>query len=242
MPGLRGCRPADLVGSVRQVREGETMSDKPSIVEALAEVMRDVDHVGKKERNTQQGFNFRGIDAVLNAVGPALRKHGVVVVPELLTIDRSTVEIGQKRTLMGYVIVTVRYTFHGPAGDSIASETPGEAMDSGDKAVSKAMSVAFRTALLQALALPTDEPDPDSEAFERAPAFSLKDHIAEGVGTFELWDENRRRVEWKEATDGPVKTREDADAVLGRMRAAYTAEFPAEVEGQEQMALEGGEE
>ena len=29
------------------------------------------------------------------------------------------------------------------------------------------MSVAFRTALLQALALPTDEPDPDSQVYER---------------------------------------------------------------------------
>jgi hypothetical protein len=43
-------------------------------------------------------------------------------------------------------------------------------MDSGDKAVPKAMSVAFRTALLQALALPTDEPDPDASTYERAAA------------------------------------------------------------------------
>ena len=38
----------------------------------------------------------------------------------------------------------------------------GEAGDSGDKATPKAMSVALRTALLQTLMLPTDEPDPDS--------------------------------------------------------------------------------
>ena len=43
-------------------------------------------------------------------------------------------------------------------------------MDSGDKATAKAMSVAFRTALLQALALPTDEPDPDSQSYERSSA------------------------------------------------------------------------
>ena len=42
-----------------------------------------------------------------------------------------------------------------------------EAWDSGDKAAPKAMSVAFRTALLQALALPTDDPDPDSQSYER---------------------------------------------------------------------------
>jgi hypothetical protein len=30
------------------------------------------------------------------------------------------------------------------------------------------MSVAFRTALLQTLSLPTDEPDPDSQSYERS--------------------------------------------------------------------------
>ena len=43
-------------------------------------------------------------------------------------------------------------------------------MDGGDKATAKAMSVAFRIALLQALALPTSEPDPDSTSYERSPA------------------------------------------------------------------------
>jgi hypothetical protein len=36
-------------------------------------------------------------------------------------------------------------------GDHIDTETPGEAFDAGDKATAKAMSVAFRTCLLQAL-------------------------------------------------------------------------------------------
>jgi len=41
-------------------------------------------------------------------------------------------------------------------------------MDSGDKATAKAMSVAFRTALLQSLSLPTDEVDPDATSYERS--------------------------------------------------------------------------
>jgi hypothetical protein len=47
-------------------------------------------------------------------------------------------------------------------------------MDSGDKATAKAMSVAYRTALLQVLCLPTDEPDPDSHTYERAPVESAE--------------------------------------------------------------------
>lgn len=139
------------------------------VQEALAHVMEDVRAVAKKDKNAAQGFNFRGIDAVVNAVGPALRKHNVVVVPIVEDYDYSTVEVGQRRTPMAHVIVRVRYRFVGDE-DSLDAVVIGEAMDSGDKAVPKAMSVAFRTALLQSLALPTDEPDPDANSYERAPA------------------------------------------------------------------------
>lgn len=140
------------------------------VQEALAAVMADVQAVAKSDRNTHQNFSFRGIDAVLNAVGPALRKHGVVVLPDVQSHTFEAVEVGSKRTPMGHVVAHVAYTFVGPEGDTLACSVIGEAMDSGDKAVPKAMSVAFRTALLQALALPTDEPDPDASTYERAPA------------------------------------------------------------------------
>lgn len=140
------------------------------IQEALSMVMEDVQSVAKKDRNQAQGFNFRGIDAVVNAVAPALRKHGVIVMPIVESYDYKTVEVGQKRTPMAHVIIKVRYVFTGPEGDNYYCDVLGEAMDSGDKAVAKAMSVAFRIALLQSLALPTDEPDPDASSYERAPA------------------------------------------------------------------------
>lgn len=139
----------------------------PSVVQALSAVMADVRAVEKKEKNTSQGggFLFRGIDAVVNAVGPALRTHGVVVTPHLDQIDRREGRTSKGGTL-NYVAVTVTYTFTGPAGDSMTATVPGEAFDSGDKATAKAMSVAFRTCLLQALTLPTDEADPDADVYD----------------------------------------------------------------------------
>lgn len=139
-----------------------------SVVEALSAVMDDVRSVRKGDRNTQHGYVFRGVDAVVNAVGPALRAHKVIVVPDVRSVEYATVEVGQKRTLMGHVRVVVAYTFHGPGGDVVTCSAAGEAMDSGDKATPKAMSVAFRTALLQALCLPTDEADPDSASYDRS--------------------------------------------------------------------------
>lgn len=138
-----------------------------AIYEALANVMDDVQAVAKKDRNTHQNFNFRGIDAVMNAVGPVLRKHKVIVVPRLdgVTYEAVQTSTGKPATACR---VQVAYVFYADDGSHIETSVAGEAWDSGDKACPKAMSVAFRTALLQALCLPTDEPDPDTQTYERA--------------------------------------------------------------------------
>jgi hypothetical protein len=89
---------------------------------------------------------------------------------------------------MSHVILKVSYTFIGQANDTIETIVLAEAMDSGDKAVSKAMSVAFRTALLQSLALPTDEPDPDTSSYERSvpkPSATLDDYNTLHAGLLE---------------------------------------------------------
>ena len=142
------------------------MTAKPTVFEALAAVMGDVRAVGKGDRNSQQGYQFRGIDAVVNAVGPVLRKHGVVVVPQLEEVHYRDVQTSTGKASRECT-VKVRYRFYGPAGDHIDCVTPGESMDFGDKGGPKAMSVAFRIALLQALCLPTDDPDPDGQNYER---------------------------------------------------------------------------
>lgn len=145
----------------------EPSTPPPSIQAALSAVMDAVGAVAKKDRNTQQGFLFRGIDAVVSAVSPALREHRVIVVPKLRSIDYTSVPTSDGKKSLSVCRLVMRYRFTGPAGDHIDVVVPGEAFDSGDKATPKAMSVAFRTALLQALALPTDDPDPDGQTYER---------------------------------------------------------------------------
>lgn len=153
------------------------MSDdtKPTVVEAWLAVMADVQAVGKTGRNTQQNYSFRGIDAVVNAAGPATREHGVIVMPTVQEANYRDVEVGKNRTLMREVTVKVRYTIFGPRGDVLTIPNDpnfgtvyGESMDSGDKGTAKAMSVAYRIFLLQALMIPTDEPDPDTTSVERS--------------------------------------------------------------------------
>lgn len=147
-----------------------TTTDTPTVQQALVAVMRDVRALGKGDRNNYANFNFRGIDATLNAIGPALRDHGIVVLPRVVEQHGEVVEVGKDRSRMRMVTLQVEYTFVGPGGDMLTASAPGEAMDSGDKATPKAMSVAMRTCLLQTFALPTQEKDPDADSYERSPA------------------------------------------------------------------------
>ena len=146
----------------------KTNDEKPTVVEALAAVMEDVRAVGKDGYHDAPGakFRFRGVDAVVNAASPALRKHHVIVTPQLVSIDRRDVQTSGGKASRETTVV-VKYVWTGPDGSTLDTIVPGEAMDSGDKGTAKAMSVAFRIALLQALCLPTDDADPDSHHYER---------------------------------------------------------------------------
>lgn len=142
------------------------------IYTALANVMADMSAVKKSKKNTQgAGFNYRGIDDVMNALHPALVKNGVVVVPQVIAKEREERQ-SKSGGLNIYSIVTMSFKFFAKDGSFVEAVTVGEAMDSGDKATNKAMSVALKYACFQVLMIPTEEMlDPDSETHEVAPDF-----------------------------------------------------------------------
>lgn len=147
---------------------GQTHADgRPLVREAIVEIMGKVRAVAKADYNQGQRFHFRGIDSVLNAVAPALREAKVIIRPEYSEAKITYLESGAGKRQV-HALVLARFDFIGPAGDWMSVWVNGEAMDTGDKAVSKASSVALRTALIQALALPTDEPDPDAVSYDIA--------------------------------------------------------------------------
>lgn len=145
----------------------EEVKPKLTVFEAWNLVMRDVQSIRKDGYNSGQKFNFRGIDAVMNAVGPALRTHGVTVVPGAVKHEAERYPTKSGGQMVSRV-VEMGFTVYGPQGDSFTGLAFGEAADSGDKGMTKAESVALRTFLLQSLMIPTDDPDPDAESHERA--------------------------------------------------------------------------
>lgn len=133
------------------------------IYPALCATMKDIGAIGKNGRNQKQGYSFRGIDAVYNALQPALIKNKVFVVPEVLDQTREERNTQNGGNLI-YSILKVKFTFYAEDGSSVSAVVVGEGMDSGDKASNKAMSVAFKYACFEVLCIPTEEmKDPDSE-------------------------------------------------------------------------------
>ena len=137
-----------------------------NIYEAISATMADVGAIGKDTKNTQQGFMFRGIDAVMNALQPAMLKNHIFVVPEVLEQTREE-RTTQKGATLIYSILRMKYTFFAEDGSSVSAVVIGEGMDSGDKASNKAMSIAFKYACFQVFCIPTEEmKDPDAECHE----------------------------------------------------------------------------
>jgi len=137
------------------------------VAELMIEVMRRVTYVGKDQQNTEGGrYYFRGIDDVVNALGPAMRDVGILCLPSVEWSERQNTKTTRGKDTRE-TLVRTRYTFTGPRGDSISVVTEGESLDAGDKGTAKAQTVAWRIALIQSFALPTDEPDPDSFTYER---------------------------------------------------------------------------
>ena len=148
--------------------------DMPTIVpmniyETIAAVMREIGAVGKNSKNPQQGFMYRGIDAVMNELNPAMKKYGMFVVPEILEQTREE-RTTSKGGLLIYSICKIKYTFYAQDGSNVSAIVVGEGMDSGDKSTNKAMSVAFKYACFQVFCIPTEEMvDPDGEVHEPTP-------------------------------------------------------------------------
>ena len=143
-----------------------------AVYKAIAGVAKDLSEVGisKDSRNQQQGFQFRGIDAVYNALSPALVKNGLVILPRIT--ERTVSErVTAKGGVLFYVVVKAEFDFVATEdGSKHTVITFGEAMDSGDKATNKAMSIAYKYAAFQAFCIPTEETTQDADAEVHHPA------------------------------------------------------------------------
>lgn len=136
-----------------------------NVYECIAAVSAEIAQTGiaKSRKNQQQGYSFRGIDEVFNALAPLLAKHHLVILPRILS--RECIERTSKSGSPQY-FVTVEAEFDYVSAKDTSKHvvrTFGEAQDSADKATNKAMSAAYKYAAFQTFCIPT-EGDNDADA------------------------------------------------------------------------------
>jgi hypothetical protein len=132
------------------------------IHDAKLAAMRDIATTGiaKLRKNKDQGYSFRGIEDAMNEMSPVLIRAGITVTPSYseLSITPSESKSGTK---LRFATIKGSFKFEAGDGSAMVTECYGEGMDSSDKAVSKAQSVAYRTALFETFVVPLMAVDPE---------------------------------------------------------------------------------
>ncbi len=128
-----------------------------NICQRIRSIMEEVSYVQKEDKKVNNQYKFVSHDAVTAKIRPALLKHGVIAIPSYFDIS---VDGNRTNCSMSMTFVNVD-----KPEDKI--EIPcagfGQGIDPQDKGAGKAMSYAYKYALLKIFALETgDDPEKDN--------------------------------------------------------------------------------
>lgn len=134
----------------------------------ISKISSDLGAIGKDGKNSAQGYSFRGIDQMYNAIQPILVKNGVFCVPQVI---KDVVHTLQGTNAKGepkvsfHAVLTINHKFYADDGSFVEVITLGEGLDTSDKASNKAMSAAMKYAFIELFSIPTaDVADSDRES------------------------------------------------------------------------------
>ena len=158
---------------------GVIMADK-NIYQRMLAIMTEIGYVRKESKKVNNQYTFVSHDAVAAKIRPALIKHGVLAVPSVKS---------NEIPVTGLTVATMVTTFYNVDNpeEFIEVETFGHGIDKQDKGPGKAMSYAFKYALLKAFCLETgDDPERDLNDLPKKEEQILSDsqflHIDDAIG------------------------------------------------------------
>ena len=202
--------------------EEKNVSVNPGkIYAAIAGVIADVGFVAKDKINKQQGFKYRSVDDVFNALHPALAKNKVFIVPRILERNCATIGKTQKGADMIKVVCKIKFTFFAEDGSSVESVIVGEGLDTGDKATNKAMAAAYKYACFQVFCIPTEElmNDPDGESQELEEDTRKKSKKEKTNPEEKKSEETKKPESPKQSESAPAEDSKITEAMLNTIRA-----------------------
>ena len=144
-----------LRGIISDLQNGKNV---PLIYSKMLAVKKDIGSVTKDQKNSGQGWNFRGIDQFMNALHPILNDHNVGIYTSVKQASEAKFVTNEKtgKTSKNTQII-MEYTFFAEDGSSISSSMPAEGVDPGDKGTNKAIAAAFKYCLMQTFCVPTED-------------------------------------------------------------------------------------
>ncbi len=188
----------------------------PSVYSAINAVAAELAGCGipKSHTNTADDYQYRSIDDVMNVLAPLFAKHRLCILPHVL--ERVVTErVSASQELLLSVAVRAEFTLVSvDDGSSHAVQTYGEALDPADKATAKAMSAAYKAAMIQTFCIPVANVA-DADADTRR--LSAKNHVPEPVQGWTQWARDIADIV------GVCETPQAIDLVQERNRALLNA-------------------
>lgn len=128
---------------------------QPNIHQRILDIMSELDYIEKGQARVNGQYRFVSHDQVSAKVHPLLVKHRVTIAPSVLECTQD----GNRTT----VKIAVPFVNADNPSDFVCTEWYGQGIDSGDKGIGKAVSYAYKYALLKTFCLETGD-DPDNNA------------------------------------------------------------------------------
>ena len=188
-------------------------AEKLNIYQRVLAVMAEVNFVQKEDKKVNNQYTFVSHDAVTAKMHPQFVKHGICVVP---TVTRWNGDGNRTEAELDVAFINA----DAPA-DRIVVSSFGFGIDSQDKGPGKAMSYAYKYALLKLFALETgDDPERDNI-----------DH-KKGSGNLITAEQKDTIIGWLQETDA------DIPKFLKYMKVKAVDEIPANKYGEAINALQ----
>ena len=188
-----------------------------TLSQALSDITSEVGVIEKKKQSTGVTYAFRGIDEVMNKLNPLLSKHGVTLQNEICShnLERREVTTSSGYVKNAYVAtVHIRLIFSKGTEKEVWEEV-AMSEDYGDKAMTQAMSMAYKYAILRKFCILTkDVIDPDGRNPENDA--TPKQTPAASATPAPLPELLRTHDKWKSVTEALMKGTATLDQVKSK--------------------------
>lgn len=139
--------------------------------------------IPKRQFNIRDQYFYRSIDDVVNCLSPLLAQHKLCVLPRVLERQATEQAGEQDQRLMSVMLKVAFDLVSAEDGSNHTAESYGEALDPGDKATAKAMTAAYKSAVVQIFCIPTVAEDADAAS----PRLKAPRHDPAPVEGWEQW-------------------------------------------------------